>query len=40
MGDEALLVDVDDGPSPAALAAAVTAAAHPAVMEVVPAAVT
>jgi len=40
MGDEALLVDVDDGPSPAALAAAVTAAAHPAVVEVVPAAVT
>jgi KipI family sensor histidine kinase inhibitor len=40
MGDEALLVDVDDGPSPAALAAALTAAASPAVVEVVPAAVT
>jgi KipI family sensor histidine kinase inhibitor len=39
MGDEALLVDVEE-PSPAALAAAVTAAAHPAVVEVVPAAVT
>jgi KipI family sensor histidine kinase inhibitor len=40
MGDEALLVDVDDEPAPAALAAAVTAAAHPSVVEVVPAAVT
>jgi len=40
MGDEAVLVDVDDGPSPAALAAAVTAAGSPAVVEVVPAAVT
>jgi KipI family sensor histidine kinase inhibitor len=40
MGDEAVLVDVDDGPSPAALAAALTEAASPAVVEVVPAAVT
>jgi KipI family sensor histidine kinase inhibitor len=40
MGDEALLVDVEDGPTPAALAAAVAAAGHPGVAEVVPAAVT
>jgi KipI family sensor histidine kinase inhibitor len=40
MGDAALLVEVEDGPSPAALGAAVTAAGHPAVAEVVPAAAT
>jgi KipI family sensor histidine kinase inhibitor len=40
MGDAALLVDVDDGPSPASLAAAISAAGDPAVTEVVPAAVT
>jgi KipI family sensor histidine kinase inhibitor len=40
MGDQAVLVDVDDGPAPAALATAITAAAHPAIDEVVPAATT
>jgi KipI family sensor histidine kinase inhibitor len=40
MGDQALLVDVEDGPEPAALAAAITSAGHPAITEVVPAATT
>ena len=40
MGDEALLVDVDERVSPAALAAAVEAAGSPSVVEVVPAAST
>ena len=40
MGDQALLVDVDDGPAPAALASAIAAASHPAIAEVVPAAAT
>jgi KipI family sensor histidine kinase inhibitor len=42
MGDEALLLDVDpdDAVAPAALATAISAVAHPAVAEVVPAAVT
>ena len=40
MGDQALLVDVEDGPAPATLAAAITSAGHPTVAEVVPAAAT
>jgi KipI family sensor histidine kinase inhibitor len=40
MGDEAVLVDVDPGLSPAALAAAVEAAGSASVVEVVPAAAT